>query len=250
MSQTYNDFLGEVLQETYRENGKPRQPNINNSISKRRRALADKIDAEAANAPEGMDDADIALDYVKKNIGGCQKYVVSKGEMPLSDPISLAIQAYKLRREEIKKFSEILDTSEQDAEHYLEEAESKAADINSPEADSFLGEIFDALGRVAGKGLKKLADKRTAKGKKPGLVGFLADMTAPKEDVYGPAPEPLQEKSGGGFENVLNEAKNIFEKIKENEKKKEINKMLPIIIVGVLVLIFATVLITKSASKR
>jgi hypothetical protein len=231
------DFLGETIAESYRT-GKAKKPNRNNALSKHRSKFRTKMEKEAEQ--RGKDIEEVALGYVEQNSGQIQRYIISKGELPMDEnAAALAIQAYELRSKEVADIANAMGCDYETAEAYLDEAKNKAMEMNSPEADSFIGELFDAIGRVAGKGLQKAADKRVSKGKKPGVAGFFANLLNP----------------GGNQEGEQNnvdlkaEAQRLFEEIKSNEKKKEINKMLPMIIIGVIVLIVIVVLVTKKTSK-
>jgi hypothetical protein len=240
----YNDFINEIVAKQT-ESGKTPRPNDNNAISSNRRRLRNKIEATAAELDK--DPADVALDYVNQNIGTLQRYVTTSGEQPLQNPAELATQAYLLRQKDIETVQNIIGCNRQDAETYLDESEAKAIEMNDSDADNFLGEIFEAVGRVAGKGLQKIADKREAAGKKPGVFGFLAKLTAPNPNVL-----TTQQEGGNGLNlgGIGVAAKDVLESIKDAEKKKEINKLLPFIIIGVIVLILTVVLITRNATKH
>lgn len=240
ISTMYNDFINEVVAKQSQGEGTPK-PNHNNPISKNRRRLRNKIDAMSAELDK--DPADVALEYVNQNVGTLQRYVTVGGEKPLDNPAELATQAFIMRQRDIDTVQNIIGCNRADAEIYLDESESKAIELNDPDADNFLGEIFEAVGRVAGKGLSKIADQRAAQGKKPGVFGFLADLTKPKpESVLSPA-----QQDGNGI-GIL--AKDVLESIKNAEKKKEINKLLPFVIIGVIVLILTVVLITRASTKK
>jgi hypothetical protein len=236
----YNDFLGEVLSETYRT-GKPRKANVTNEITLSKKRLQGELSKRAEE--QGRDIADVSLDTVVENTGALQKYVTSRGEVPLTNPVELATQAFLLRQNEIDDYATAMQISRDEAEIYLDEAEEKAASISSPEADNFLGGLFAAVGNVAGAGLKKINDKRAEKGKKPGVLGFLGNLF-PAQNSGVELPENTATK-----DDLKLMAGSIFEQVKANEKAKEIKKMLPLIIIGVVVLVVAVVLITKKTSK-
>jgi len=237
----YNDFINEVVAKQT-ESGKTPRPNADNTITQNRKRLRNKLDATAAELDK--DPADVALEYVNQNFGTLQRYVTVNGEKPLDNPVELATQAYILRQRDIEQVQNIIGCNRQDAEIYLDESEAKGIELNDPDADNFLGEIFEAVGRVAGKGIQKIADKRAEQGKKPGVFGFLAKLTAPNPNVLQP-----QQPSGVDLGGVGVLAKDVLESIKEAEKKKEIKKLLPFIIIGVVVLILTVVLITRSTKK-
>jgi hypothetical protein len=236
------DFLGETIAESYRT-GKMRNPNRNNKLSKSRSKFRMKMEKEAAS--RGKDVEEVALGYIEQNAGQIQKYILSKGELPQDEnPAALAVQAYELRSQEVNDIAQAMDCDYDTAEAYLDEAENKAMELNSPEADSFIGELFEAVGNIAGKAAAKGAQKRKKEGKKPGVAGFFAELLSPGSTESVEDWENENQKL-----NLKLEAQNLFNKIKENEKKKEIKKMLPMIIIGVVVLIVIVVLITKKTSK-
>lgn len=238
MNAVYDDFLGELLHETYRK-GKAKKPNPNNAVSLAKQDLAAKI-AQDANI-QARDISDVALDTVIENVAPIQKFITSRGEVPLENPVEMAVQAFILRQQEIDDYATALGCSRTEAEMYLDEAEEKAASISSPEADNFLGGLFAAIGSVAGKGLAKAADKRAQQGKKPGVVGFLSNLF--------PAQGEKLDESQSTKDDLKQLASEAVANIKQQEKKKEIAKMLPLIIIGVVVLVLVVVLITRKASK-
>lgn len=233
---SYTDFLGETIAEHYRT-GKTRKPNPNNGMAKARSKFRMKMEKEAAD--RGKDVEEIALGYVEQNAGQLQRYVISKGELPEETTAGLAMQTYDLRSREVNDIAAAMGCDYATAEAYLDEAENKAIEMNSPEADSFIGELFDAIGRIAGKGLQKASDKRQAKGKGAGVAGFFANLLNPGT-AQGEPVEKIDLKA---------EAQKIIDEITAKKKKEEIKKMMPMIIVGVVVLILVVVLITKKASK-
>jgi hypothetical protein len=244
---SYTDFLGETIAESYRT-GKARKPNLNNAMSKGRSKFRMKLEKDATD--QGRPIEEVALDHVTENAGQIQKYIISKGELPEEEtPQGLAFQAYRLRKKEVSDVARAIGCNYETAEAYLDEAENKAMDISSPEADSFLGEIFDAIGKVAGGGLQKLADKRVAKGKKPGAAGFFAGLLNPNGNMQmtGQGAAENADNTGSQIRDALG---NIINAVKEDEKKKEIKKMLPMIILGVVALIVIVVLLTKATSKK
>lgn len=231
----YQDFLGEAISENYRT-GKLKKPNKNNKIFKARSAFQTKLkkDAEQQNRPIES----VALDYVQANSGQLQKYIMSKGELPMDEnPENLAVQAWNLRKVEVENIANALGSDFQTAEAYLDDAENRAMEINSPDSDSFIGEIIDIIGKAASPALKKAAEKRQAAGKKPGFAGTLAGIFGNPVDEL--KPESQDPK-------VLSQ---IYEGIVAQQKKEEIKKMLPTIIIGVVALIIVVVLITRKASK-
>lgn len=240
---SYNNFLGTLAAEKART-GKIRKPNPNNPISKQKRLLKERINSRASEL--GRTPEDISLEYVVQETPDIQRYIVSKGEQPLANPVEMSVQAFKLRQDDISDVVRTLGCSRKDAEAYIDEAESDTAELNSSEADNFLGGILTAVGNVASNGLNKIVAKKEAKGKKPGVWKFLADLVQPAGMVQAPALEQKGDILGG----IKIFANDVLDNIKKQEKQKEIKKMLPMIIIGVVVLILLVVLITKHASKN
>lgn len=231
----HNDFLGEIVSEQART-GKTGRPNPNNPVTMKRKQLANTIARQAREFDE--DPAIVSMEYVRRSTPELQRYVTLKGEIPRSNPAELALQAYMLRDAEAQQAADIIGCTKDEAHIWLDQAESRSEDMNSSDADNFIGAIFDAIANVAQKGIDKIKDKRAKDGKKPGIWGVLSPGT--------PTAYP-QANTGGGLK-VL--AGDVLDAIKESEKKKEINKMMPQIIVGVIVLILVVVLITRYATKR
>lgn len=239
---SYMDFLGETIAESYRTN-KPAKPNRNNKQTKARSKFRMKMEQEAEN--RGKDISEIALGYVQQNSGQLQKYIISKGEVPQDhNPVLLAEQAYKLRSAEVNDIAQAMGCDFETASVFLDEAENKAMEINSPEADSFIGELFEAIGRLGGNALAKGAKRKKEAGKKPGVGGFFAELLSPGSTETSAELEEQNKRLS-----LKEEAQKLIDKIKAEEKKKEIKKMLPLIIIGVVVLILVVVMITKKTSK-
>jgi hypothetical protein len=206
-----------------------------NAVSLKKRKVINSLKALASR--EGKDIADVALKVVKNELPTVRKYVLSKGEVPLKNVAELATQAHLLRQGDIKKISDRLNVPHRDAEAVLEHAEAELLNDNNGDSDEFLGAIAGAIGEAAKKGLAKLAEKKKDKN---GL--FAKAVKSVNAEVNGGAtsegpaqPEPEGEKKGiGGFFSSL------FNKIKDEEKKKEIKKMLPTIIIGLV--LFAVII--------
>ncbi|HEX7904825.1 MAG TPA: hypothetical protein VF487_13195 [Chitinophagaceae bacterium] len=238
----YNDFLGEIIAEETRV-GKRRKPNNNNPVTKNRKRI-DRI-IESQSRELGKPISEVGLEYVKQNIGDIQRYVSTKGEQPMDNPIDLSVQAFLLRDKEAAQTAKILGCTKDEANVYLDEAEAHASEMNSSDADNFIGSIFGALGNVAQKAAGKIADKRKAAGKKAGFWETLAGGDSSVVTDTAPA------ESGKNFlEGLKVTAREVLDDIKATEKKKEIKKMLPILVGSIVVLILITVLITKNASKN
>lgn len=240
----FNDFLGEVIAESTR-NGQVRKPNQNNPVTKARKKLERSIKNQAREL--GKNENEVALEYVNQNIGDVQRFVATKGEQPLTNPAELATQAYILKQKEVAETCRILGCSKEEAQTFLEEAEANAANVNSSEADNFIGPLLAALAPVAQTGAQKIAEDRKAKGKKGGIW----DILAAGSPAMGMTQPIVPTDSGNGiFGGVKVFAQDVIDKIKETEKKKEIKKMLPIIIGAALALILLTALITRNVKSK
>lgn len=237
--------MAEILSEQARTGERKRKPNAANPITKRRRQLREKIERESRDT--GRDIAEVSLEYVEQNRGDLQRYVTSKGEVPLSNPVELATQAFIMRMEDIQSIAKTMGVSLTEAEIFLDEAEARAFDSNTSEADNFLGAIMGAVGGVANKGINKILEKKQAKGKKAGFWATLADITggrtSEQKDSQAAEQAPAEKKDVLGELKIF--ADDVISKVKEQEKKKEINKMLPYIIGGVILIILVTVLIAR-----
>lgn len=237
----YNQFLGETLAEQVRI-GKTKTPNELNPITVRKKQLLKQIESQSREL--GRPKYDIALDYVISNTGDIQKYVLSKNEQPLSNPAELSMQAYLLRKKEVERVAKTMGVSFKEAETYLEQSESNTANLNSAEADNFLGAIFGAIGNVVEGIADKQVAKRTASGKKPGFWGTVSKLAG------GGNANTAINTTGADGGNLKFLAQDVLDAIKKAETKKQVNKYLPMIIIGVIVLILLTILITKGASKK
>lgn len=245
----YSDFLGEQIAEQIRIGTEPK-PNPNNPVTKSYRHMKKVIEARAREL--GQDAGDIALQYVEKDMPTIQKYVLSKGEQPRENPVELAVQAYANWMKDVADVQRVLGISRQDAEIWLQQAEGGAAEMNSAEADNFLGAILGGIESVVNKAANKAAKKREDKGKKPGFWGFLAKATGGKTQPGGSLPETRTPGVTGQGENLGDTlrvlAGDVLDDIKKNEKKKEMQRLLPIAIVVVIVVILLTVLLTRKAN--
>jgi hypothetical protein len=179
----------------------------------------------------------VALEYLQQptQMQKMSAYVTEKGEAPLQNPAELATQAYMLRNDDIESISEQLDVPEEDAEYILDEAEEEISESFSGAADAFIGDILAAIAPVAKRGLAKIAEKKEAKGKN----GLFAKAVKGLDKKLNPDGTPEKKT-----------AQEIQDEIIAAQKKKEIQKMLPMIIGGVVALILITVLVTKYASKH
>jgi len=227
--------------EGVRQGGQYKRPNRNNNVTRRRLQVRKMIEAASDNFDANPDE--VALQIVEANRPRIERYVISKGEQPLQNPAELALQAHMLRQNEVDEMQNVLGCSREECETFLEQNESEADDINSADADNFIGGIVDAIGRVAARGIEKVRAKRKAKGKPTKFWDGLAKLTNSEQAANGA-------ESGGTLGNKIGLfAKDVMEAIKKDEKRKEINKMLPYFIGGAILLILITYLISKNASK-
>lgn len=222
---------------------KPR-PNYSNAVTVKRQQWK-KILMEDISTFDG--DSEIyskAMDIVRQREPEVKRYVTLKGEQPSDNIIDLSIQAIKLRNDDIEKMQKMMSCNRRDAETYIDEKDSE-----ENTEDNFAGEIIDAIGTVANKGLQKAVAARTAKGKKPGILGFLEELTRPSNtmQLQNAAQDISQGTSLG--DKIRIGADEILAGIRERESKTQLNKILPIAIIGIIVLILITIFITRSASK-
>lgn len=197
----------------------------NNNVSKKKRKIENTIDLIARR--EKTEPHNVALKLLKKDKDLLKRFLSHRGVKAHNTFVGQAIQANAQRDNDIKAISEQLDVPFEDAELILEDAEAQLLDDNSADADEFLGGFAGVVKKVAQQGLDKLAKAKTGK---------------TTQEIKTEA-----KKQGGGLGAWLN---TIIGGVKETEKKKEIKKMLPFIIVGVVVLIVTTVLITKAVHKK
>lgn len=163
------DYITEMLSEQFA--GKTVKPNSNNKMTKARRSRANKLIRDSEGNPDIA--FNMAVQDVADNLPAIQRFVLSKGETPLSDPIDIARQAYQLRVDDITKIADAMGVPFGEAQLFIEDAESNSADINAPESDSFLGGLFSSIGAVAGNALQQAAIKRAGTNKNPGILGAL-----------------------------------------------------------------------------
>lgn len=205
--------------------------------------------------------ADVALQVVSNNPAPLQAYVQSKGEQPLENPAELATQAYMLRQNDVQQVSDLLDIpqdhaelmlDEQDGEEYLNEDNDDSTeswpDVDGEEfendsytgkPDNFIEDIWEAVKPIAQLGVEKIAASKAKKGKKAPIWNAL------NKGLNGGVTQ--SDNSDTSLQGVATEA---YNKIVAQKKKEEIKKMLPYIIGGVVLLILATVLITRSVRRK
>lgn len=239
----YSDFLGEQIAEQIRVGTEPK-PNPNNPVTKSYRHMKKVIEARAREL--GQEPGDVALQYVEKDLPTIQKYVLSKGEQPRENPVELAVQAYTNWMKDVADVQRVLGISRQDAEIWLQQAEGGAAEMNSAEADNFLGAILGGIESVVNKAANKAAKKREEKGKKPGFWGSIAKATGGKPQAATVEGNQAGGENLGDTLRVL--AGDVLDNVKKNEKKKEMQRLLPIAIVAVIVIILLTVILTRKSN--
>lgn len=246
---SYNDFLGEAIAETYRTN-RLKKPKTTGKLHKAKKALDVSIQKESEATGKPVED--IAMGYVDRNSGIIQKYILSRGEIPVeNDTAGLANQAYSLRQKEISDVANALGSDEATAEAYMDEAENNAVEINSAEADSFLGPLFAAIGKaVKGTGQPQI-DPATGLPKQKGsfwrTLGSIGSL-------LGSPPQYGMQAGVYGGNNLLNSIANgqgggllqgAFNGVVAQQRRQQINRMLPGIIIGVIALVVIVVLIAK-----
>lgn len=241
----YSDFLGEQIAEQIRV-GADNKPNPNNPVTKAYKRVRESIKARAREL--GQDEGDIGLQYIERDLPTIQKYVLSKGEQPRENPVELAVQAYANWTKDVADVQRVLGISRKDAEIWLQQAEGNAAEMNHSEADNFLGAILGGIESVVNKAANKAVKKREEKGKKPGFWGFIAKSTGGTQSAGGslPAMQPQQGENIGDTLRVL--AGDVLDNIKKEEKKKELQRLLPIGIAVLIVVILLTVLLTRKSN--
>ena len=228
------NFMSEILAEKIRTGGN-RKPDKNNQVSKRRRKVNEMIRKQSSET--GEDTANVSLDVVRRHKAKLQRYVTGKGEQPHNEDINLSVQALKLKDREVKEVCGVLGCTYPEAVDYIDEAESISENDNESEADNFIGDIIGAVSSVANKAINKAEQKRAGQGKGTGLLKTLSGITG------GAVPDAG--RTSGFGKNISIAADEVIKKIKEAETKKQINKLLPFVIIGVVVIVLVTYLIAK-----
>jgi hypothetical protein len=206
--------------------GKNPAPDTNNPVYKRRVDLDRKVKSIAEQTGQPIEE--IALELVKQNLPDVQRYVISKGEAPLSNPVELSLQAFLLRQQEIRDLVNTTGASPEAAEVYLTEIEA-----GSKAPDNFIGSIIGAIGAVAGKGVQAMQASRKKKGKPTKFWDTLSE-------IFKPGDSDIDLTKGVGVA-----AKDVLDDIANRERKAQIQKMLPLIILGVIAIIVITIIATK-----
>ena len=316
--------ISEVIAESYR-GGRQVKPNVTNKLSVARKKMYEKIKNATGEDPDT--ELDYSLQLIKENTPQIQRYVMSQNELPADNSKGLAVQAYKLRCNQISAVAQALGVADNEAQVFLEQDEAESMDLESSDSDNYLGQLFAPIGIAAtrieqrkykargrGDNYTEVADSydtqpenlsgdlvsgitqtignkvntstliRAAQNKPAGLLGFLStggtahynalrdyfqkNPTIAKQVISGAIRDESQLPGWGinqlgttptDSTNILDRlagtgsnigAPDILDAIRKSETKRQINKMLPFIIAGVVILIVATILITKSASKR
>jgi len=232
--------LSVIKAEGVRKGGQYKGPDYNNPVTKRRYQVRKMIAAAADNFDANPEE--VALKIVEANKPRIERYVINRGEQPLQNSAELALQAFVLRQNEVDEMQKVLGCNREDCETFLEQNESEAHEINSADADNFIGGIVDAIGKVAARGIEKVRAKRKEKGKPTKFWDGLSKLTNSEAAAKGEEGATMGNKVG-----IF--ARDVIDAIKRDEKKKEINKMLPYFIGGAILLILITVLISKNAGK-
>ena len=182
-----------------------------------------------------------ALEVIEKNKKKLQKFVVDKGGIvPSEDPEELAVQTAQVREQEIQKIIDdptIDADTPQEASDVFEEQQQEELDTESfeGEADAFTEEAIGAVIGVAKGVVKKIKEKRAAKGKKSGLLDMLSgvkvDTSGTGDIVVSGATNP---KSKDPLSVAINDAK-------KGAMDTTIKQYLPIAII-VIVIIFVAMM--------
>jgi hypothetical protein len=244
MSQFFmNSFLGETM-----------QANKFNPVTLRRHQLHKQIGG----------DLNKAVNVVKRNVPRLDKYILSKGEAPLHNIIEKSVQAYLLKNKEIADVAKTLGIDPEQAQIFLDDAEAKGHEINHSDTDSFIGDILAAIAPIAQSGIDKIAASRASKGKPAGVFGTLSSGGATAyNQIRGMTKEQIQSLAAGGtltnpaayaqgtgvLDNIRLFGGEIIDKVGDAERKKQLQKMIPLFIVGALVLFLVIFLAAKSGKK-
>lgn len=256
-------YVAEMLSESYR--GKNIKPNPNNKFTAARRRT--QVELEGIDATQGNEAGfNRSVDMVTANLPAVQRYILGKGETPLSDPIDLARQAYDLRCQEVQAIADAMDVSFGEAQIAVEQAEAQSAEVNSPEADSFLGGLFAAIGNIAGNAVQNAAIKRAEQGKKPGILGALTPGYAQLQEYLRNNPQmkgkvTLNEQGQiipiVGYENagytdggVNVSGQSVMDAVAVQARKAALKKALPFIIGGLIVIVLIVIFVARASSKH
>lgn len=264
----YGDFISQYLSDNFVSTNGNVTPNPNNPKTHKRRKMAHDIEMLAKK--KGVPAHHVAFDIVRANEPRINKYILSKGERPDKRTTGKALQAFVLRNKELGDLSKVMSLPKSDVQVFLDQAEYSAEKLGHPDADNLLGEIFEALAKVAQPFANQQAAKRAKGGKPAGFWGTIAEggtgqyNAARKAGGYdkikadagadtGNSDAPATggaAKSGGALDNIKIRAQEIIDGLRKAETKKAINKYLPWAILGLLVIIVATVVLSKMGKKK
>lgn len=254
MQGNYGEFMSQYIMDSFA--GETLRANPANPVTIKRRRLHKILNG----------DVNEALRIVKRHIPRIDKYILSKGETPLSNLAEKSVQAYILKSKEISDVSRALGIPDSEAQIFLDQAEASGFQMNHPDTENFLGEIFAAIAPIAQKGIDKVAARRAAKGKPAGIFGALATGgTKAYNTVRGMTPEQIAQQAAAagqasdiaqtpaGKGNILDEikigAKDIIRSVGDQERKAQLQKMLPYFIIGA-ALLFIVVFLAARSGKR
>jgi hypothetical protein len=270
----------------YYRTGKKKFANPNNSITTKRKNLFEKIKSSANG--NISNEILLSMNIIKPNRDKIEQYVISQGESPAENIQHLIKQAYDLRSKQVDSVAASLGISDGEAIVTIEQDEDFQRKINNYSGGGNIGELFAPIGiaakylshgggdnfnlssvtSVVGEKIDKSALIRAAQNKKPGIIGSISGKRKYEQlRSYLNSPENIKEKEAvlkgiitdvselKNF-NPLNEssgvkvlAKDVIDQLKKNEKKKELNKIIPYAIIGVIIIILISVIITKYAGN-
>jgi len=175
----------------------------------------------------------VARKIIAKNKKKIQKFVVNEGGIQPSENLEeLAVQAAQVRAKKIEEIKEDptidADTTEDAAEVFEEQQADEIETENyDGESDAFTEEAVGAILGVAKGAVKKIAEKRAAKGKKN---KFLNKLMGIKADTTGRGSVEIKGLSDEGSKDPLSAA---IKDAKAGTIDTTIKQYLPIIIIAV-----------------
>lgn len=95
-------------------------------------------DIYALAKKEGKSVDEVVTKILSNSQTELRAYVQSMGETPLNDSTALGVQAVFLRANDVGRVAAILDTTDEEALHTIEQSEQENIDLNSPEKDKVL----------------------------------------------------------------------------------------------------------------
>lgn len=254
---TYGEFLNHYFMSSFL--GETMQPNKMNAVTLRRHQLHKQIGG----------DMNKAINVLKRNVSRMDKYILSKGEQPLGNIVEKAVQSYILKNKEISDVAKTMGIAPEKAQVFLDDAESKGHEIEHPDTDSFIGDILSAIAPIAQAGIDKIAAKRASKGKPAGVFGTLASGgTNAYNTIRGMSADQIAALAAGGLatnpnalpgqpgaqgggllDNIRLFGGEIIDRVGDAERKKQLQKMIPLFIIGAVVL-FAVIFFASKAGKK